>query len=68
MLHIMVTVWVNEKSWTYSGRSDGDIAILPQIIRDRVTEATRRLMCDISDTALKDAVMQGVGGDDEEED
>ena len=68
MLDISVTVWVNNQRWTRIERSDGDIAILPQIVRDRVTDAARKLMCDISDTALKDAVMQGLGGDDEEED
>jgi len=68
MLHIMVTVWVNEKSWTYSERSDTDVPLLPNILRDRVTDATRRLMCSISDTALRDAVMEGLQEGDEEDD
>jgi len=64
----MVTVWVNDESWTYSERSDTDVPLLPNILRDRVTDATRRLMCSISDRALKDAVMQRLEGDDKEKD
>jgi len=68
MLHIMVTVWVNDESWTYSERVDTDVPLLPNILRDRVTDATRRLMCSISDTALRDAVMEGLQEGDEEDD